>query len=88
MKLTRGGTRTRAAGVGTRRPRGRQRGRGTAEQLLAAAAAENAATQLIKPIAKHTLQQAAELSANYAATRFLERLSKRWYKRKQRKQTR
>ena len=81
MKLTRGRTRTRAVGVGTRCPRGRQCGR-------SAAAAENAVTQLIKPIAKHTLQQAAELSANYAATLFLERLSKRWYKRKQRKQTR
>ena len=71
----------------TRRPRGRQRGRGAAGQLLAAAA-ENAATQLIKPLAKRTLQQAAEVSANYAATRFLEGLSKRWYKRKQRKQSR
>ena len=85
MKRKRGRTRARAAGVGTR---GGQRGRGAAAAKLLAAVVENAATQIIKPVAKHTLQQAVELSANYAATRFLEGLSKRWYKRKQRKKTR
>jgi len=78
-------TRTRAAGVGTRRggggggsARGGQRGEGVAGELLAAVSG-TAAKELLKPIAKAGLKQAARLSANYAMTRLLQGLS---YKRK------
>ena len=84
-------TRTRAPGVGTwRRQRGgqrgrgaalRQRGRGVATALLGAAAG-TAAKELMKPIAKAGLRQAARLSANYAMHRLLQGLS---YKRKKRR---
>ena len=74
MKRKRRRTRTRAAGVGTRR--GGQRGRGAAGQLLAAAAG-TATKQLMKPLAKKGLQQAAKLSANYAMNRLLRGLYKR-----------
>ena len=63
--------------------RGGQRGRGAAGELLAAAVPA-AAQQLMKPLAKAGLQQAAKLSANYAMTRLLQGL----YKRKTRKKAR
>ena len=89
MQRKRRRTRTRAAGVGTRRggggggggARGGQRGEGVAGELLAAVSG-TAAKQLMKPLAKAGLQQAAKLSANYAMHRLLQGLS---YKRKKRR---
>ena len=77
----------RAAGVGTQcgggggGARGGQRGEGVAGELLAAVSG-TAAKQLMKPLAKAGLQQAAKLSANYAMHRLLQGLS---YKRKKRR---
>ena len=89
MQRKRRRTRTHRPGVGTRRRGGqrgrgaalRQRGRGVATALLGAAAG-TAAKQLMKPIAKAGLKQAARLSANYAMHRLLQGLS---YKRKKRR---
>ena len=83
MKRKRGQTRARAAGVGTRRQRGRGLTTDLTSELLKAVT-----VPAVKGISKTMLKRGANLAANfaadYAAAKVLEELSTPRYKRKQR----